>query len=377
MTPDIQTVIIGAGVVGLACARALAKTGREVLIIERHDAIGTETSARNSEVIHAGIYYPKGSLKAKFCRSGRDMLYQYCAENGIDHKRTGKLIVATHEDQVPALRDIDKRARENGVNDLVWLDGHEAIAQEPALHCVAALESPSTGIVDSHQLMVTLLAEAEAGGATLALNTDVVAAKSENGIFTIETRDRNGQEMSLSCAELLIAGGLHSQTLAHNFTGLPEHSIPPQHYARGCYFTLSGKTPFSTLIYPAPEQAGLGIHLTLDLGGQARFGPDVTWVGEPNYDVPEEKRAEFAAAIRKYYPALDENALQTGYAGVRPKIQAPGEPARDFLISDRQSHGIDGLVILYGIESPGLTACLAIADHVEDVLSRAQAKAAS
>lgn len=377
MTTDIQTVIIGAGVVGLACARALAKTGREVLIIERHDAIGTETSARNSEVIHAGIYYPKDSLKAKFCVAGRDMLYRYCAENGIDHKRTGKLIVATHEDQIPALRDIEKKARENGVNDLVWLDGDEATRREPALHCVAALESPSTGIVDSHQLMVTLLGEAEAGGATLALNTDVVAAKFENRIFTIDTRDRDGQEMSLTCAELLIAGGMHSQTLAHNFTGLPEASIPPQHYARGCYFTLSGKAPFSTLIYPAPEQAGLGIHLTLDLGGQARFGPDVTWVEKPNYDVSEEKRAEFAAAIRKYYPALDENALQTGYAGVRPKIQAPGEAARDFLISDRDKHGIDGLVILYGIESPGLTACLAIADHVENVLSRPQAKAAS
>ncbi|RCK41297.1 NAD(P)/FAD-dependent oxidoreductase [Thalassospira xiamenensis] len=377
MTTDIQTVIIGAGVVGLACARALAKAGREVLIIERHDAIGTETSARNSEVIHAGIYYPKNSLKARFCVAGRDMLYRYCAENGIDHKRTGKLIVATHDDQIPALRDIEKRAHENGVHDLVWLDGHDAIAREPALNCVAALESPSTGIVDSHQLMVTLLGEAEANGATLALNTDVVAAKFENGIFAIETRDRDGQEMSLTCAELLIAGGLHSQTLAHNFTGLPEQSIPPQHYARGCYFTLSGKAPFSTLIYPAPEQAGLGIHLTLDLGGQARFGPDVTWVEEPNYDVPEEKRAGFAADIRKYYPALDENALQTGYAGVRPKIQAPGEAARDFLISDREAHGIDGLVILYGIESPGLTACLAIADHVENVLSRPQAKAAS
>ena len=377
MTTDIQTVIIGAGVVGLACARALAKAGREVLIIERHDAIGTETSARNSEVIHAGIYYPKNSLKARFCVAGRDMLYRYCAENGIDHKRTGKLIVATHDDQIPALRDIEKRARENGVHDLVWLDGHDAIAREPALNCVAALESPSTGIIDSHQLMVTLLGEAEANGATLALNTDVVSAKFENGIFAIETLDRDGQEMSLTCAELLIAGGLHSQTLAHNFTGLPEQSIPPQHYARGCYFTLSGKAPFSTLIYPAPEQAGLGIHLTLDLGGQARFGPDVTWVEEPNYDVPEEKRAGFAAAIRKYYPSLDENALQTGYAGVRPKIQAPGEAARDFLISDREAHGIDGLVILYGIESPGLTACLAIADHVENVLSRPQAKAAS
>lgn len=377
MTTDIQTVIIGAGVVGLACARDLAKTGREVLIIERHDAIGTETSARNSEVIHAGIYYPKDSLKAKFCVAGRDMLYQYCAENGIDHKRTGKLIVATHEDQIPALRDIEQRAMENGVTDLVWLDRDEAVAREPALHCVAALESPSTGIVDSHQLMVTLLGEAEANGATLALNTDVTAVKIENDIFTIETRDRDGQEMSLTCAELLIAGGLHSQTLAHNFTGLPAPSIPPQHYARGCYFTLSGKAPFSTLIYPAPEQAGLGIHLTLDLGGQARFGPDVTWVEEPNYDVPEEKRAGFAAAIRKYYPALDENALQTGYAGVRPKVQAPGEAARDFLISDRDKHGIDGLIILYGIESPGLTACLAIADHVEDILSRQQVKARS
>ncbi|MCC9625529.1 NAD(P)/FAD-dependent oxidoreductase [Thalassospira sp. MA62] len=370
MSTDIQTIVIGAGVVGLACARALAKSGREVLIIEQHDAIGTETSARNSEVIHAGIYYPKNSLKARLCVEGRNMLYQYCEENGIAHKRTGKLIVATAPDQMDALGAIKEKAAENGVTDLEWLDQDAALAREPALHCVGALHSPSTGIIDSHQLMVTLLGEAENHGATLALNTTVVSADHDDGIYTLHTRDADGEEMSLSCAELIVAGGLHSQTLARKFAGLPAQTVPPQHYARGCYFTLSGKAPFSTLIYPAPEQAGLGIHLTLDMGGQARFGPDVTWVDEPNYDVPEDRRHDFATAIRKYYPDLDEDALQSGYAGIRPKIQAKGEDARDFMIAGTQSHGLKGLVMLYGIESPGLTASLAIGAMVTDLVSQ-------
>lgn len=370
MTADIQTIVIGAGVVGLACARSLAKSGREVLIIEQHDAIGTETSARNSEVIHAGIYYPKGSLKAELCVTGREMLYRYCQENGIEHKRTGKLIVATAEDQIEALNGIKAKAFENGVTDLTWLTKAEALEREPALNCVGALHSPSTGIVDSHQLMVTLLGEAENNGATLALNTKVTSVNHENGLFTVNTQDTDGEEMSLTCNELIVAGGLHSQTLGRNFTGLPADTVPPQHYARGCYFTLSGKAPFSTLIYPAPESAGLGIHLTLDMGGQARFGPDVTWVDEPNYDVPEERRAAFAEAIRKYYPDLNEDALQTGYAGVRPKIQSPDEPARDFMIADEKLHGLNGLVMLYGIESPGLTASLAIGAKVCDLISQ-------
>ena len=368
MTADIQTIVIGAGVVGLACARSLAKSGREVLIIEQHDAIGTETSARNSEVIHAGIYYPKGSLKAELCVTGREMLYRYCQENGIEHKRTGKLIVTTAEEQIEAPNGIKAKAFENGVTDLTWLSKNEALEREPALHCVGALHSPSTGIVDSHQLMVTLLGEAENNGATLALNTKVTSVNRENGLFTVNTQDADGEEMSLTCNELIVAGGLHSQTLGRNFTGLPANTVPPQHYARGCYFTLSGKAPFSTLIYPAPEQAGLGIHLTLDMGGQARFGPDVTWVDEPNYDVPEERRAAFAQAIRKYYPDLNEDALQTGYAGVRPKIQSPDEPARDFMIADENLHGLNGLVMLYGIESPGLTASLAIGEKVTDLI---------
>ena len=377
MTADIQTIVIGAGVVGLACARSMARSGREVLIIEQHDAIGTETSARNSEVIHAGIYYPKGSLKAELCVSGREMLYRYCAENGIEHKRTGKLIVATADDQVDALQEIKRKAHDNGVTDLAWVSREEALEREPALHCVGALVSPSTGIVDSHQLMVTLLGEAENHGATLALNTKVTSVSFENGLYTVNTTDVDGEEMSLTCAELIVAGGLHSQTLGRNFAGLPENTVPPQHYARGCYFTLSGKAPFSTLIYPAPEQAGLGIHLTLDMGGQARFGPDVTWVDEPNYDVPEERRSAFAEAIRKYYPDLNEDALQTGYAGVRPKIQASGEAARDFMIADEKQHGLKGLVMLYGIESPGLTAALAIGSRVSDLIMQQGALSAA
>lgn len=326
MTADIQTIVIGAGVVGLACARSLACAGREVLIIEQHDAIGTETSARNSEVIHAGIYYPKGSLKAELCVSGKEILYRYCEDNGIEHKRTGKLIVATAEDQMAALAEIKEKAQANGVTDLVWVSREEALEREPALHCVGALESPSTGIIDSHQLMVTLLGEAENNGATLALNTKVTAVSFENGLYTVSTTDADGEEMSLTCAELIVAGGLHTQTLGRNFTGLPPATVPAQNYARGCYFTLSGKAPFSTLIYPAPEQAGLGIHLTLDMGGQARFGPDVTWVDEPNYDVPENRRAAFASAIRKYYPELNEEALQTGYAGCAPKFRPRAKP---------------------------------------------------
>ena len=370
MTADIQTIVIGAGVVGLACARSLARSGREVLIIEQHDAIGTETSARNSEVIHAGIYYPEGSLKAELCVSGREMLYRYCEDNGIEHKRTGKLIVATAEDQMAALAGIKEKAHTNGVTDLVWVSREEALEREPALHCVGALESPSTGIVDSHQLMVTLLGEAENNGATLALNTKVTAVSFENGLYTVSTTDADGEEMSLTCAELIVAGGLHTQTLGRNFTGLSPATVPAQNYARGCYFTLSGKAPFSTLIYPAPEQAGLGIHLTLDMGGQARFGPDVTWVDEPNYDVPENRRTAFANAIRKYYPDLNEDALQTGYAGVRPKIQAKGEAAHDFMIADEKQHGLNGLVMLYGIESPGLTAALAIGERVNRLITR-------
>ncbi|PKR55310.1 NAD(P)/FAD-dependent oxidoreductase [Thalassospira marina] len=364
MSFDIETIVVGAGVVGLACARALAQSGREVMIIERHDAIGTETSSRNSEVIHAGIYYPKGSLKAALCVSGKQTLYQYCAERGINHRNTGKLIVATHDDQIDALRQIEKHANGNGVTDLVWRTAVEIGKREPALKCVAALESPSTGIIDSHGLMVSLLGDAEIAGATLALNTDVISGRNENGLHVLQTRDVAGEEMEISCKELIIASGLHSQTLAHNLTGLPAQAVPPQHYARGIYFTLGGKSPFSTLIYPAPEQAGLGIHLTLDLGGQARFGPDVEWVDAPDYTVNESRRAMFADAIRRYYPDLDETALQPGYAGIRPKIQSKGEAARDFMISGPESHGIDGLVSLYGIESPGLTASMAIGDYV-------------
>ncbi|MFH1804063.1 MAG: NAD(P)/FAD-dependent oxidoreductase [Pseudomonadota bacterium] len=375
MTPDIETIIIGAGVIGLACARALSQAGREVMIIERHDAIGTETSSRNSEVIHAGLYYPQGSLKAQFCVQGRKALYAYCAERGIAHKRTGKLIVASDETQMAKLRDIENAARRNGVDDLAWLDGATAMAREPALRCFAALESPSTGIVDSHGLMVSLLGDAENNGASLALHTDVIGATALPGGFAVETIDARGEAMTVTCAELVLATGLHGQTLAHHITGLDPRAIPPQHYAKGSYFTLSGKSPFSTLIYPAPEQAGLGIHLTLDMGGQARFGPDVTWIDQPEYNVDPERRSAFAAAIRRYYPDLDETALQPGYAGIRPKIQAQGEDARDFMISAPADHGLSGLVALYGIESPGLTACLAIADHVTTILVPQQVRA--
>ncbi|OSQ37166.1 NAD(P)/FAD-dependent oxidoreductase [Thalassospira mesophila] len=369
MTHDIETIVVGAGVVGLACARALAQSGREVMIIERHDAIGTETSSRNSEVIHAGLYYPRGSLKAQLCVAGKQALYAYCADRGVNHRQTGKLIVATDDSQIAALHQIQQHASRNGVTDLVWRTAAEIRACEPALKCVAALQSPSTGIIDSHALMLSFLGDAEIAGATLALNTHIVSGCHRDGLYILDTVDTSGEEMQISCKELVIAGGLHSQTLAHAISGIKTETIPPQNYARGIYFTLGGKNPFSTLIYPAPEQAGLGIHLTLDLGGQARFGPDVTWIEKPDYSVDENRRTDFAQAIRRYYPDLDETALQPGYAGIRPKIQAKGEAACDFMISGPRSHGLKGLVALYGIESPGLTASMAIGDHVCHQLS--------
>lgn len=374
MTHDIETIVVGAGVVGLACARALALSGREVMIIERHDAIGTETSSRNSEVIHAGLYYPKGSLKARLCLAGKKALYEYCALRGVNHRRTGKLIVATDDSQIDALRQIEQHAVSNGVTDLIWRNSDDIKMREPALRGVAALESPSTGIIDSHELMLSLLGDAEIAGATLALNTNVRSGSHRDGIYILDTVDTSGEELQISCKELVIAGGLHTQTLAHALSGLEPATIPPQNYARGIYFTLSGKSPFSTLIYPAPEQAGLGIHLTLDLGGQARFGPDVTWVDHPDYSVDENRRTVFANAIRRYYPDLDETALQPGYAGIRPKIQAQGEAARDFMIAGPDTHGLDGLIALYGIESPGLTASMAIGDYVCAQLTSSLAK---
>lgn len=362
MIERADAVVVGAGVVGLAVARALSQAGRDVIVIEQADAIGTETSSRNSEVIHAGIYYPKGSLKALTCVEGRERLYAYCAERGIPHKRLGKLIVACDERQLAGLAELRSKAEANGVHDLQSLDGVQARRLEPALACVGALLSPSTGIIDSHAFMLALQGDAEAAGAAIAFNTPVLGATIGNDGIALETG--GDQPLRLLARTVVNSAGLHAPALAGKFRGLPESAVPPGHFAKGNYYTLTGKSPFSRLIYPAPEAAGLGVHITVDLAGQARFGPDVEWIETIDYTVDPGRAQSFYAAIRTYWPGLPDGALQPGYAGIRPKLQAPGEPAKDFLIQGPADHGIRGLVNLFGIESPGLTASLAIADRV-------------
>ena len=365
---SVDCVVIGAGVVGLACARALALQGREVIVLERAEAIGTETSSRHSEVIHAGIYYEPGSLKAKFCVEGKLKMYRFMEERGIPFNRLGKLIVATSEDQIPALQQIKERAEKNGVMDLEFLSHNEVVAREPELRCVTALWSPSTGVADSHSYMLGLQGDAEAGGAMIAFFAPVERGEiTEDGII-LEVGGEGA--MTLKAKTVVNAAGLHTQSLTHEFADFPKDRIPPWHYCKGNYYSLSGcKAPFSSLIYPAPEQAGLGVHLTLDLGGQARFGPDVEWIDEINYDVDPGRSDSFYAAVRKYWPGLPDGALQPGYSGIRPKIQAPGEPATDYVIHGPDEHGVPGLINLYAIESPGMTSSLAIADHVTEMLA--------
>ena len=355
----IECTVIGAGVVGLSVARALAARGREVLILEAAAAIGTGISARNSEVIHAGIYYPTSSLKARLCVAGRQALYPYCAARGIAHRRCGKLIVASDDTQCAALQQLADKAAANGVDDLAWLDADAIRQREPALRAVAALHSPSTGIVDSHALMLSLLGDAQRDGAVLALKTPVVSGECTASGLKLHT-----PEMSIASRFVVNCAGLGAQPLAQRFAGLRAASIPPLHLAKGNYFALQGRTPFSHLIYPAPEAHGLGVHLTLDLAGQARFGPDVEWIEHEDYVVAPQRAAAFYAAIRRYWPALPEGALQPAYAGIRPKPHAPNEASRDFIVAGEASHGIAGLVNLFGIESPGLTASLALGDWV-------------
>ncbi|MCZ8251397.1 MAG: NAD(P)/FAD-dependent oxidoreductase [Hylemonella sp.] len=363
---QVDTVVVGAGVVGLAVARALALAGLEVLVLEATDAIGTQTSARNSEVIHAGIYYPPGSLKAQLCVRGKALLYAYCAERGIGHRRCGKLIVASSQEQVAQLQGLIAKAAANGVDDLVLLTREQARALEPALECVAAVHSPSTGIVDSHGLMLALQGDLEHAGGMVAFNSPLASASmTAQGI---ELHARDGTQ--LRARTVVNAAGVHAPTLARRFEGLDPAHIPGEYYAKGNYFTLACRSPFTRLIYPVPEAAGLGVHLTIDLGGQAKFGPDVQWVETPDDLVVDPARGlAFYAEVRKYWPALPEGALQPGYAGIRPKISGPGETARDFLIQGPAEHGVPGLVNLFGIESPGLTSSLAIAEHVVQMLS--------
>lgn len=365
MSETVDCVVVGAGVVGLAVARALALQGREVWLLEAANAIGTETSSRNSEVIHAGIYYPQGSLKARLCVQGKAMLYDYCSERGVPHSRCGKLIVATSTEQQNALTGIRARAQANGVDDLQWLSREEARSLEPELECVAALLSPSTGIVDSHALMLALLGDLENAGGVLALNSPLAKAHCAPQAIHLEAMDGT----CISARTVVNAAGLHAPVLARQFEGLSAVHVPQAAYAKGNYFTLSGRAPFSHLIYPVPEAAGLGVHLTLDLGGQAKFGPDVQWVEGPEDLVVDASRSEaFYAEVRKYWPGLRDGALAAGYAGIRPKIHGPHEPAADFLIQGPRDHGVSGLVNLFGIESPGLTSALAIGAHVAGLL---------
>ena len=362
---SVESVVIGAGVVGLAVARALASAGREVVILEAEDAIGTHTSSRNSEVIHAGIYYPKGSLKATSCVEGKRLLYEYCVAHGVPHRRSGKLIVASDEKQLPELQEIQRKAHANGVTDVVWMTREQALALEPELHCVAALYSPSTGIIDSHALMLAYLGDAEAHGAMLALKSPLDKAEvASDGIVL-----RAGNE-EIRTRLLVNSAGLKAPSVAKSIEGYPRELAPGEFYAKGNYYSLARRAPFSRLIYPVPEPGGLGVHVTLDLAGQARFGPDVEWVERIGYDVDPRRAERFYAAIRRYWPALPDGALLPGYSGIRPKTAGPREPAADFLIQGPREHGVRGLVHLFGIESPGLTASLALADAVLLTLNR-------
>jgi L-2-hydroxyglutarate oxidase LhgO len=366
MTESVDCVVIGAGVVGLAVARALALAGHEVLVLEKERWVGSETSSRNSEVIHAGIYYPKGSLKAQLCLAGKHKLYAYCAERGIAHRRLGKLIVACSEAEIAILDGVRQRAQANGVDDLRWLGSNELRALEPELAAIGAYVSPSTGIIDSHGLMLAYEADLEAAGGMVVLRAPVLSGRVEAPGFTLEIG--GAEPMRLACRLLVNSAGIHAPSLARRIAGIPPASIPRDYFCRGVYFTLAGRSPFRHLIYPVPEAAGLGVHLTLDLAGQARFGPDVEWIDGIDYTVDPRRGERFYAAIRTYWPALRDGALQPGYAGIRPKISGPKEPAADFLLQGPAEHGIAGLVNLYGIESPGLTASLAIAERVLSLL---------
>ncbi len=357
----IDCAVIGAGVIGLAVARRLALSGREVIILEAENRFGSGISARNSEVLHAGIYYPQGSLKARLCVEGRDMLYRYCEERSIGHKRCGKLIVATSEDQRAALVEIAAHASANGVKEIRSLTRSEARVLEPELECDAALFSPATGIIDSHGLMNSLLGDAQAAGAVLALQSPVTGGEvTGEGIVLAVGGD---EPMKLLAKSVFNCAGLGAQGFSRSLRGMPLETVPPLYYAKGNYYALSGRSPFSRLIYPVPQPGGLGVHLTLDLAGSARFGPDVEWIEEIDYGVDPRRAEGFYAEIRRYWPGLKNGALSPAYSGIRPKPHAPGETAADFLVDGKDRHGISGLVCLYGIESPGLTSSLALAEY--------------
>jgi len=367
MDNGADALVIGAGVVGLACAAAMARSGKSVILVERHSRAGEETSSRNSGVIHSGIYYPTASLKARLCVAGRQRLYAYCEERGITHRRCGKLVVA-QANQVEALRALQRKALDNDVTDVELLTDSEARELEPAVRCTAALLSPSTGIIDVHEYMLALEADIEGAQGILAFNTEFIGATTgRDGIAA--TLRAGGEETELGCRYLVNSAGLDAVALLGRIEGYPRSRGHRTFYAKGNYYSCQGIKPFRHLIYPMPNEASLGLHATLDLDGSTRFGPDVEWVDRVDYRVDAGREQSFYASIREYWPALPDNALQPGYSGIRPKRVGPGQPAADFLIEGPEDHGVPGLVNLIGIESPGLTSSLAIGDEVASRLA--------
>lgn len=364
--PDLEMVVIGGGAVGLAIARALALEGREVVLLEQHEGLGYETSSRNSEVIHAGIYYPPGSLKARLCVAGKQQLYVFCAEHGVPHRRIGKLLVATRDAELGTLAMFAETARKNGVDDLLPVSAGEVRALEPEVLCAAGLLSPSTGIIDSHAYLLALAGEAEAHGAQILLRARVDGIEhTTGGLFSLRV-----DGVPITCRQLVMAAGLHTSALAGQLRFSPKYAPPQTSFARGRYYALRGQSPFSRLVYPMPVSGGLGTHVTLDMGGRTKFGPDVEWIDELDYSFNPAAEAQFYTSIRAYWPGLPNGALQEDGTGIRPKLSRAGDPAADFAIHFREEHGLDGLVMLFGIESPGLTASLAIGEKVAGMLAR-------
>jgi len=359
---SVDCLVVGAGVLGLAAARALARAGREVIVVESQECIGSGISSRNSEVIHAGLYYPTGLDKTRWCIRGKAMLYEFCREYDVQHRQCGKLLVAVSEAEIDKLSAIKAQAEANGVLDLVWLSGDEARALEPALAVHRALLSPSTGIIDSHGLMHALHGDAERYGAMVALETPVLSGRVDDVGITVETG--GASPIRIAANAVINAAGLGSQAFARSIVGMPADKIPPLHLAKGNYFALTTQSPFAHLIYPIPTPGGLGVHLTLDLAGQARFGPDVEWVEKIDYKVDLDRADGFYAAIRAYWPDLADNSLRPAFSGIRPKIARPGGTETEFLVQSEKEHGVPGLINLFGIESPGLTASLAIAECI-------------
>jgi L-2-hydroxyglutarate oxidase LhgO len=359
---SLDCVVIGAGVVGLAIARRLALSGREVVVLEAEAGAGKHTSSRNSEVIHAGIYYPPASLKARLCVAGNRALYAYLAERDVPHRRIGKLLIAVCESEIPTLERLSRLAEENGVRDLVALSAADVRSLEPAVVAVRGVFSPSTGILDSHALMRALEADLQAARGTVVLSAPVMGAEVEAGGVALDVGGKD--PVRVKCKAVVNSAGLHAPSVARTIRGLRQDFVPREYFARGHYFVLTGRSPFKHLVYPMPAPGALGIHVTLDLAGRARFGPDITWTQEVSYAFDEGRAQTFYDAIRRYYPGLAGGALEAGYVGIRPKIVPEGAPAADFVVQGPETHGVPGLVNLFGIESPGLTACLAIADEV-------------